>query len=89
MLDGRRVTVGTTPTQLSPVGDRNAWRALIKVPSIAANPIDLGDDSVATGVGFEVGVGESLSVEFYGDEELYAVVSTGTVEVQLLERLNP
>lgn len=82
-VDGRRVTVTTTATRLD-TADTDS----VSGKSIAVNPasaIDIGDDGVTAGAGFEVGAGVTFSADLGPGEALYGIAASGTVEVDVFE----
>jgi hypothetical protein len=82
-----RLSVGTTPVKLTgTTGDRRAGQAaLVQNPSGSAAPVFLGAEDVTTSdYGHELVAGSSLPIDLGDGEELYGVVATGTVTVNVL-----
>lgn len=81
------VSVGTTATQINTAPrDATAGQTLLaRIPTDAAVSVFLGGTGVTTSTGVEVKAGESLTVELNRSEELYGIVSSGTVDVEVLE----
>lgn len=84
-LRGRRVTVTTAATRLdSQDSDATSGQA-IAVTNAGATAVDIGDATVATGSGYELAAGATVSLELASDEALYAVAASGTVVIHVLE----
>jgi hypothetical protein len=84
------VTVGTTATLLSdPAQDlatNKTHRIFIQNPSSGQNnTVYVGGEGVtSTSYGFTLGAGDFLEITMDSDEEIYAVVATGTELVSTL-----
>jgi hypothetical protein len=82
-----RVSVGTDPTLLVATGDSETYESALVVVRNTDDgaAVDLGHADVATGEGFELAAGQSLSATLEAGENLYAVAGSGTVEVHVLQ----
>lgn len=76
-----QISVGTTATLLV-AGDRDGLR--IAVRNRDADPVYLGGDDVTTSEGFQLDEGESASFFIDTEDDLYAVVGSGTARVDTL-----
>lgn len=87
MAAATRVSVGTTPTLLAKVGDAQTYESALVVVRNAddSSAVDVGPSDVASGEGFELEAGQSLSCTLDRNESLYAVAASGTVDVHVLE----
>lgn len=77
-----RVVIGTSPTLISQAS-ADLGPVLIKNRGTAS--VYLGGATVATTTGYELAVGETVSIALGGNEAVYGIVDTGTVLVHKLE----
>ncbi len=81
MVQGKRVSVGTSPTALH---DSRSGGALVVKP--ATSSVDLGDSAVATGAGYPIASTDpALNILVPAGDVVYAVAASGTVVVNVLE----
>ena len=80
-----RVSVGTAATVVGDASrDRDGFTVIIQNPTGGAS-VFLGGPGVTTSdYGYEVVAGGDVGVELLKDEELYAVVASGTITVNVL-----
>lgn len=86
-LKPRRVSVGTSPTQLNQAPrDRTAGTSLlIKAPT--AGSIWVGGAAVTDDDGFELAAGDApLAIGLDPDEDAYAVTDSGSKTVEILQQ---
>lgn len=80
-ITGRRVTVTDAPTLLStrPTDKGHPGSALlVRVPADGVGPVDVGDDTVTTGEGYELAPGDPpLAWVLDWNESVYAVAADG------------
>lgn len=86
-VEGERVTVGTSATLLSKAESDlvRGSRVKIKVPA-ALSAIEVGGSGVTAGAGYELPSGEDMTLVLDPGEEIYGIVSSGTVEVHVLRQ---
>lgn len=83
---GTRVTVTTSPTRLDIDQTDLAEAVALLVRNRGSATVDLGGDTVASGAGFRLDAGETVSVRAESYEVgVYAVAATGTVTVDVLQ----
>jgi len=75
-----RVNVGTTATLIA--ADIDSGSVLVRNKGAAV--VDLGSSSVASGAGFELGIGESAAIDLSQGDALYGITASGTVAVHVL-----
>lgn len=85
-VKGRRVNAGTSPANLAtPATDNVAGSSILVTNRHASASVDLGDEDVTAGAGYELKAGESVTVDL-DSEGVYAVASSGSVRVDVLEQ---
>lgn len=82
-IRAERVTVTDVPTPLWTQSRGGALAALVR--NAGSVSVDLGDEDVATGAGFELPAGAAVSVDLSPDEGLWAVTASGTVRVDMIQ----
>ena len=83
---GARVSVATTATRLdtSTAGGMGSSSLLVK--NKGANSIYLGGSGVTTATGYELGTGDSISVDLKAsDAGLYGIVAAATETAHVLQ----
>lgn len=85
-MRGYRTTVTTTPTKiLASVGGKARGSGAIIKNSSSNTAVFLGGSGVTTSDGFQLSGGESVALEFERGESLFAVASSGSVVLHILE----
>ncbi len=86
MADGRRVTVGTTPTRLNTTDDRSDNRVgeEVLLTNTTGTTVDVGGSGVAAGSGYRLLGGASMGFPLSGDG-VFGVVASGSVIVDVFE----
>jgi hypothetical protein len=80
-----RVSVGTTATKLGDAErDRDGFTIMVQNPSGGASLYVGGPGVTTASYGYEVVAGAEVGVELLKDEELYAVVASGSQTVNVL-----
>ena len=80
-----RVSVGTTATKLGDAErDRDGFTIMVQNPASGASVFIGGPGVTTISYGYEVVAGAEVGVELLRDEELYAVVASGTRTVNVL-----
>ena len=80
-----RVSVGTTATKLGDAErDRDGFTIMVQNPSGGASLYIGGAGVTTASYGYEVVAGAEVGVELLKDEELYAVVASGSQTVNVL-----
>jgi hypothetical protein len=83
MVEGTRVTVGTTAVQLYAAS--GGTRARLLVTNRGTAPVFLGGDgTVTTANGYELTNGTSVTVEVESGDEVFAVAGTAGHRVDVL-----
>lgn len=75
------VTVAVTPTLIVPADNSNRW---VYIHNAGGAKIYVGNGSVTTTSGFHIGNAESQQLFIPLNETLYAVVASGTNQIQVL-----
>jgi hypothetical protein len=88
-VKGERVEITTSATLILDPTNKGSvnypMAAIIKLKSDAGQSVYLGSSSVTSGDGFELQVGESISVDII-NEPLYGIVAATTAAVHVLRR---
>jgi hypothetical protein len=80
-----RVTVGTSATKLTTAdsGRQSGSRLHVRNPSATVS-VFLGGSAVTAGTGYELPPGASVAITLDADEEVFAAVAVGTLDVHVL-----
>lgn len=80
-----RVVVAATATKVADAErDRDGFTVMVQNPAGGASVFIGGPGVTTSSFGYEVVAGAEIGVELTKDEELYAVVATGTITVNVL-----
>ena len=80
-----RVVVAATATKVADAErDRDGFTVMVQNPAGGSSVFIGGPGVTTTSYGYEVVAGAEIGVELTKDEELYAVVDSGTVTVNVL-----
>lgn len=84
-MKGERVTVGTTAARLDTGAGSGYGHSAVLIRNRGTVTVDLGGASVASGSGFGLDAGESVSVDLIAGDPLYGIVASGTCVVHVLQ----
>ena len=85
-VNSRAVSVGAAATRLDTEGETDSLAgSAVAVHNNGSSTIFVGAAGVTTATGFPLAAGTSMSCELYGNEAVYGIVASGTVEARVLE----
>ena len=87
MTASQQVSVGTTATRVDVTDPWYANSALgsVLVRNRGSVSVFLGGSAVTTANGFELGAGESVSMDLGTKDTLYGIVASGTARVDVVQ----